>query len=393
MIVKGKYRKSFWARLGMGFPKIDKEEKSLIWIHAVSLGETKAIAPLIKKLKALRKPVKILLTTATETGFAEGKLTNADYHYFLPLDFSFLINPIVKKVSPDAVIVVESDFWLNFQSASKRCGAKLILVNGKLSLKSFHRFKKIQSFARALFSPFDLLCLQGDLYKTRFEKLGLSKIEVTGNIKLDSEPPKLVFSRTDLGLTSQDLLLTLGSTHSPEEALFIKYYQTLISQFPHLKICIVPRHPERFSYVAKLLQDIPNARLSEKGVFTQEKKVLLVDKMGVLKSLYGLSDIAFVGGSFVKKVGGHNILEPCYFKVPVLFGPYMHSQPDFLDLMRAYKAGVQVTETTLLPTLQELLSNQKKRKEMGERGERLVQESKGALEKTYESVLTCLKWE
>jgi len=396
VLIKGKYRKSFLARLGgVGFPKIEKEGRPLIWIHAVSLGETRAVAPFVKSLKASQLHPKVLLTTATETGYAEGALVGADYHYFLPLDFSYIIYPIVKRVAPDVVIITESDFWPHFQNAAKEQKAKLILLNGKISERSFRRLEKVPVFARALFSSFDLLCLQGKLYKERFLKLGFpeEKMRVTGNIKLDCEIPPSAFTREELGLSEQDLVVTLGSTHSPEEGLFLKYFEELSLQFPHLRLFIAPRHPERFGTIAKLLQrsKIPYASFSSKQGFTEERRVILVDKMGILRSCYSLSDVAFVGGSFIKKIGGHNILEPSFYGVPVLFGPYMHAQPDFLDLIRSHGGGIQITEKTLYPTLCSLLSDEKRRKEIGERGREVIEEGRGAIENSWEAVFSCWK--
>lgn len=374
-LLKKKHR----HRLSLQLPKIEKAGKPICWIHAVSLGETKAIAPLAALLK---KDYRILLSTVTQTGYAEGERSiDADWHIYLPFDLPYLIRPFVKKVSPSLVIITETDFWFHFQDAAKKANARLVLVNGKLSKKSFLRHKKLPALSKLLLSSFDLMCLQGDLYAERFKALGVpsDKILVTGNIKLDAayEEP----------IASNDLILTLGSTHDPEERLWIE----ALKDFPRLKTYLVPRHPERFDLVADLLKKsgLSYGRASERADFSKHS-IILVDQMGVLKQCYSKSTLAFVGGTLTERVGGHNILEPCLYGVPVLYGPHLHSQPDLRDLMEHYRAGVQVTEQTLKQTLSTLLENSQKRHELGMAGKRLIEESCGALKTTYQAI-ACMK--
>ncbi len=365
---KKKYRSNFLQRLGIGFPKIEKTGP-LIWIHAVSLGETKAVAPLAWKLKG---GAQILLSTTTATGHAEGKKNiPADWHVYLPFDLPYLIRPIVKRVSPDLVILTETDFWYHFQSVAP----KVIVVNGKLSARTFARYKKMPIIAKYLLHPIDHFCVQGELYKERFMQLGIpeEKLTVTGNLKLDGHKEQPI-ERTD-----NHFVLTLGSTHDPEEKIWIPLLQKL-----PVKTYLVPRHPERFDEVAKMLQKagINYGRYSEDASF-ETCSVILVDAMGVLKKCYQRSDLAFVGGSLTAKVGGHNILEPAFYGVPVLYGPHMQTQPDLVDLMKRYQAGQQVNPEDLLETVSELIDNSKKRFAMGEQGKKLILESAGALDKTY----------
>lgn len=395
LLTTGKYREGFLARLGRGFPKVEKKGAALIWIHAVSLGETKTVAPLIKMLKNLPSPPKILLTTATETGFKEGEGLKVDFHGYLPLDLPYIIRPIVKRIQPDLVLLVESDFWWNFQEEAKKQGAKLVLVNGKISEKTFNRWRHMAALARGLFSSFDLFCLQGELYKERFLALGIApeKMRVTGNMKLDGfQEESFPLTRSGLGIGEKELLLTLGSTHAPEESLWIEWLQQIWKTHPHLRVALVPRHLERINQVMALLEKskMDFQRLSEvKG----EWRILLVDRMGVLRNLYALSDLAFVGGSFTKKVGGHNILEPGFYCVPALYGPHMHSQPNLVDLMRTYKAGRPVDEKNVVATTLELLGDESKRKELGLRGKKLLRESSGSVTTTFELIRPCFKSE
>jgi len=387
MVRTGKYRGNFLPRLGAGFPKIEKGSKKLIWIHAVSMGETKAVAPLVRKLK--NSDTVIVLSTVTETGHREGKKVapEADYHVYLPFDLPYLIRPIIKRVKPDVVLLTETDFWFNFQDAAQKAGAKLILVNGKLSERSLSRYQNFPLFSKQLIDSFDRLLVQGDLYANRFRKIGISpsKIKITGNIKLDGVmEEETLFDREKLQLSGP--LLTLGSTHDPEERLWIEALKRIWKRIPDLKVFIVPRHPERFETVARLLasENIPFHAFSKQPYFG-EAKVVLVDAMGLLRQCYKISTLAFVGGSLAK-IGGHNILEPAYYGVPVLYGPHMHQQPDLLDLMNRYEAGVCVREDLVQKTV-ELLLNEDTRRQMGERGKLLVKESQGALEETLQEIL------
>ena len=384
-----KYKNNFWKRLGVGFPHIEKNGRPLVWIHGVSLGETKAAAPLVKRLKSLQNPPLIVLSTTTETGHAEG-LKNAplaDFHLFLPFDFSYIIRPIIKRIAPDLVILTETDFWYHFQEAAKKVGAQLIVINGKISQRSFNRLGKFPFIAKRVLSSIDHFYLQGDLHRDRFAQLKIppSKLTVTGNLKLDAEIgvcdiPSL---KKQLGITNQPIL-TLGSTHDPEERIWIGALKQLWSTFPDLKVLIAPRHPERFDAVAQLLfsHALPFTRWSENGTF-HTSSILLVDGMGLLKKCYQISDLAFVGGSFTPKIGGHNILEPLFYGKPVLFGPYMHSQPDLLELVNVYQAGLQIRPETIALTLQKLLTTPALCFQIGSNGLKLINSSRGALEHTF----------
>lgn len=394
MIVKGKYRKSLNKRFGSGFPVIKKGKRKLIWVHAVSLGETKAVAALVKMLKnQLHDPV-LVFSTTTETGYVEACRTiPADYHVYLPFDFGWVIKPIIKRTAPDLVILCESDFWYNFLSASKKIGAQIAVVNGKLSSHSQERFHKIPFFSRKLFSCIDLFCVQGNVYRKRFESLGVpsDKIIVTGNMKFDGDYAKLPSNqleawRSELGIQPNEPVLVVGSSHHPEETQLLKAMSTVWAQYPDLKLVLVPRHPERFNEVAGIIQksNLKFRRLSQKTNAVNKASVILIDAMGLLRKCYQLADIAIVAGSYTPKVGGHNILEPSWYGVPVIFGPHMQTQPDLVDLIREYEAGLQVRMEELPYVLLDLLNNPHRRKQLGEAGLRLASDVHGATGKTLD---------
>jgi len=392
----GKYRNSLRLRLGYDFPRIDKGKRPLIWMHAVSVGETKAIAPLAKLLKTLNNPI-LVISSTTETGHAEAKrsLPFADHHVYLPLDFKGTVKPIISQTKPDLVILAETDFWYNFLNESKKNGASIAVVNGKVSTRSADRLKKFSFFSKPLFNLVDLFCVQNNIYKKRFEEIGVpeNKLIVTGNLKFDEDYTKLTADEIKqwkdlLGINNDEMILVAGSTHDPEESLLVEALLKVWNKYPNLKVLIVPRHPERFNDVASLLakKHLPFVRFSGIHSKTGKESVILVDAMGVLRKCYQLADIALVGGSFTSKVGGHNIIEPCWFGVPVIFGPHMYSQPELLDLVKEYQAGIQIEPEKLSDLLCELLSNNEKKNSLGQAGITLVNNLKGATHKTLTSI-------
>lgn len=394
--IKRKYRHSFLKRFGSGFPDIHKGERPLIWIHAVSLGETKAVATLAKRLKIEMKHALVIFSTTTETGHVEAcRSIPADYHVYLPFDFGWVIKPIVNRVKPDLVILCESDFWFNFLRSSKKVGAHVVLVNGKISERSANRFKKFPKFSHTLFSTIDLFCVQSNLYQKRFESVGVAanKITVTGNMKFDGDFSKLpseqlTIWRKELGIKATDPVIVIGSSHNPEETLLLKVMSAVWSKHPDLKLMIVPRHPERFNEVAGILQknNVNFRRLSQKSCENVHTPVILIDAMGLLRKCYQLATIAIVAGSYTNRVGGHNILEPSWYGVPVIFGPHMHSQPDLVDLIKEYGAGLQVSTDELAEVLSSCLKDPDQCKQIGEAGLRLVSDIHGATDQTFKAV-------
>ncbi|MCB1181432.1 MAG: 3-deoxy-D-manno-octulosonic acid transferase [Chlamydiia bacterium] len=379
MITKKKYRKSFLKKFGLGFPKI--ATKNVVWIHAVSVGETKAVVPLAKELKKDHS-IHLLVTSGTETGHATAiqELPFADSHAYLPLDFFYIIRPIVKKIQPSLLLISETDLWFSLQKSAKEYGAKIVLVNGKISERSTSRLKKVPFFSRSLFDTIDYFCVQGEIYKSRFLSLGIasSKIVVTGNLKI-MPPPSLINRETwrrRLGISQDTVVLTCGSTHASEEIALLD----LVEDIPNVKILLVPRHPDRFDKVAALLEKkgISYSRFTKNSASLA--RVTLVDKMGILNICYSLSDIAFVGGTLTKKVGGHNLIEPCFFGVPVLYGPHIHAQPDLFELLTKFEAGAPLAQ------LRELLISSQKRKCIGKNGLKLTREYALALPKTISTI-------
>lgn len=397
-----KYKTNLKQRLGIQKDQIKKLRGFLIWMHAISMGETKAMASLAAKLKLQYPEAQFIVSSVTETGHGEAvrSIPFADSHIYLPIDLSINIAPLINQAKPDLVILSESDFWLNFLLNAKKVGAVVALVNGKLSENSLQRWKWAPFFSKKLFSFFDVLCVQSDVYKKRFIEAGADekKIVVTGNLKFDEEPKVLTDSEANdwkrrFGIQIGDLVLVIGSTHHPEEELIIQAVKNLEKKFPNLKVFLVPRHPERFSEVANLLEkeNCSFIRFTHLDNKTGKERFILIDAMGLLRVCYQLADATMVGGSFTSKVGGHNILEPAIYGKPVVFGPYMHTQAELLEAVMLYQAGIQTTSEELQNVFEELLSNPEKRIEIGNRGLQLMRDFRGSTERTLNAILPLLK--
>ncbi len=359
-----KYKGSILCRLGLKIPNLPLSSDLVIWIHAVSAGETRASIALVNQLQKNFPHAQIVISNTTYTGHMEAKksLPQAKVHFFLPLDFSWIMRRLVKRISPSMLLLVESDFWFHLIQQVKKIGGKVVLVNGKISERSCKRFQFFSFFSQKLFSQFDLFLVQNHTYFDRFSHLvDSSKIHITGNLKWDVQPDILSLSqkkeiKSQLKLANKTIIL--ASTHDPEEKWLLEKLEILWQLFPTLKVLIAPRHPERFQNVRSLLQkkSYSHALLSNSSQITGEEQVILIDQMGQLTKLYQIADLAIVGGSFVPHIGGHNIFEPVSVGTPVLFGPYMHTQKDLQQQILQDKTGLEITLDNLIETLSKLLS-------------------------------------
>lgn len=392
----GKYRESLSARLGYTLPSFSpKKGQKVIWIHAISMGETRAVIPLFHLIRNAYPKAAIVISTTTETGQSEAKrsMPGADAHFFLPLDFSWIIRRILDQIQPDTLIMCESDFWYHLLKMAKQRGTHIALVNGKVSERSCRRFQKVPFFSRRLFSNFDVLCVQSQRYRERLHSMGvpLEKMHVTGNLKFDAptkrmETLELQSLRESLRIKGQDRVLVLGSTHAPEEEWILTALERVWKKLPELKVLVVPRHPERFNEVAHLFQErgLAFRRFSERKKIDQ--RLILIDAMGLLNQCYQIADIAVVGGSFVSHVGGHNIFEPVLYGVPVLFGPHMHSQPDLKELILTAGAGREVKIETLSDELLKFLEDPILHQKYSEACLELADSVQGATQRTFEYI-------
>lgn len=392
MLCKRKYRKSFFKRFGWGVPKLKKGAVPRLWLHAVSMGEVAAARAIVSAFP--ERNFTFVISTTTETGQERAKhlFPDAEAIFYWPYDFFSVVRSVFGRIKPDQLILVEGDLWYGALASARSRGVSVAIANGKMSETSFNRFSKARYFTKALLSTINLFCVQSDLFKQRFIALGapVSKIIVTGNVKFDTPITQLSSEEKNtlkplFQGASDEVIIVAGSTHPGEEEIILNSIPS------NSKLLLVPRHPERFLEVAQLLQKkgVPFERYSSlkgSGIPTKAK-VCLVDTMGLLLKLYQIADIAIVAGSFSQRVGGHNILEPAQFGVPVVVGPFMFSQSAIFESAHAEAAVIQVSSQPELATLLSRLSDDRGEREMlGSQGKHFVDSMKGASKRTVDAL-------
>jgi 3-deoxy-D-manno-octulosonic-acid transferase len=348
MARKSKRLPTFKDRLG--YPNPTAPNGTRIWIHAVSLGEMKAAAALIRHLSH----TSVLITTSTATGFEEAtrSFLAAQIRY-LPLDFSWTMRRWMRSFNPNLLVFVEGDIWPNLLHEAQMIHAKTALISGRISERSVKRFRFFPKLARRLFS-LDLIAVQNEENRKRFLSLVDREIVVGGNLKLDIQPAQVDVTaiRRRFSLSNQNVV-TLACTHASEEKELLELLRPLLDK---IVLFLAPRHPERFEEVASLLHqmNIPFCRWNQSR---NQEPVILVDAMGHLPNCYSMSHAAILAGSFSSKKGGHNVMEPCLYHCPVLYGPHMFAQQELAQMVEKAGAGRPVTHETLVPTLLEFLSS------------------------------------
>ncbi len=387
----GRYRGALLSKWGLTLPSpLSIDDRPIIWLHAVSLGETKAAIPLWVTIRKELPSARMIFSATTETGLAAGCQTfpEAERHFLLPIDLRSVAKRLVRRLRPQLLLLVEGDLWYHLLSEVKAAGGRVALVNGKISERSCRRYSLVPHFTRMLLSQIDRFSLQSAEFEKKFLCLGVDseKIAITGNLKLDGRPALSARSEAEklrqrLHLREGERVITIASTHDGEERMLL---EALTSA--SCRILLAPRHPERFAAVAALLSSmgLQFARWSKMRVLNQQ--IVLVDIMGVLAPCYLLSDLAIVGGSFVPGIGGHNILEPIQHGIPVLFGPHMEAQQQLRDMVLEAGAGVMAGPTTL-PSL---LQNHHQIDAMRSAGAHLVNSLSGVATATWQQLLPLL---
>lgn len=385
-----------WIMEKLGFFKESFSQSSnfgiqpKIWIHAVSVGEIIAVSGLIKRLA---QDYEIILSTITDTGQKIAFQRFKDYPVkviYLPFDIPCAINRTLRFFKPSILILTETELWPNliFLSSKK---IPVILVNGRLSEKSFKGYRKLKFFFNHLLKKLSLLCVQEDSYKERFINIGAEdrKIYVTGNMKFDIELKETSFIWESSIIRP---VILAGSTHKPEEEIILDAFLNLDINGT---LILTPRHPERFSEVESIIKtkiaesnrEILFLKLSEiTSAFSLQPKtlILLVDQMGILDSLYRVCDLAIIGGSFIPH-GGQNPLEPAYWKKPIVCGPYMYNFP-FIEEFIKEKACRMVDSINLQNSIKELLEKPEIMASMGAKAYEILSKKAGATEKTLKQL-------
>ena len=372
-------------RFGFGFPRLE----SSIWIHAVSVGEVQAAVPLIRALSKRFPDREILVTTVTPTGAERVRARFGDsvHHAYLPFEFPHAVNRFFRSTNPDAALVMETEIWPNLY---RGCGIRhipLILVSARISPKSIPGYRKLLPLIRETLSHGIIIASQSQDDADRFLSLGAApeRTYVMGNIKFDYEPDAetLAHGRTvRKELFGQRPVWIAASTHEGEEQLVLDVHETLRARHDDLLLVLVPRHPERFAAVRDLVRKRGFSLVSRtEGRPAGEAAVFLCDTMGEVPLFYAASDIAFVAGSLVP-IGGHNLLEPAALGVPVVTGPHNFNAQDIADLFVQMGACRRVEDPAeLAETVSELLSSPEAAARLGQAGQKVLEDNRGALER------------
>jgi len=406
-IATGKYRRGFGAKfLGRVPPTrpphprpLFPSETKCIWFHGVSVGEIHLLRQVVSKYRQRHPEHQLVISTTTDTGHDEARKCFPDLPIiYWPFDFSWAVNTALRRVQPDLVVLAESEIWPNFLWAAKKRGVKLALINGRMSPRSAGRFKKLRWLVRGLFAKFDVVAAQTAEYAGHYRELGARNVIVTGSVKYDGAPTdrhnaETLALREMFGIGPDDLVWVAGSTQAPEEEIVLGIYRRAAVQFPNLRLIIVPRQKDRFDDVANLLEGsgVPFVRRSALPLrsltIPTRHQVILVDTIGELSAVWGLANIAFVGGSLDGQRGGQNMIEPAAYGAAVLFGPHTWNFKDTVARLKDGGAAVECANAADLEReLLQLLGDAESRMHLGDAAKRFVQSQQGATEKTLQAL-------
>jgi 3-deoxy-D-manno-octulosonic-acid transferase len=397
----GKYVTGLGQRLGK-LPQIDSNNHSIIWLHCVSVGEVRAAQSLVRALLERFPSSRLVVSTTTVTGQKVaheifGKQTAAVFYF--PIDWAWTVRRALRAIRPSVVLIMETELWPRLFSECREKQIPVALVNGRISDKSFHRYRWIRSFISRVLGDLTLAIMQSPEDAKRIRELGVTqeKLRISGNMKFDSANVAV-----DQDLTGQlrerfnfrgRPLIVAASTHGPEEEIMLAAFKRTRESHPDARLLIAPRHPERFQEVAGLLErsGLSWARRSEPGSERDANSdVILLDTIGELDAIYSLADLVFIGGSIAPH-GGHNVLEPAAQGVCTITGPYTQNFAGITKAMLSEEAVIQLPESANFPAelstvIDELLSDDGRRREIGARAKSVCQHNQGATEKTIEMI-------
>jgi len=402
----GKYCQNLGPRLGVGLKALTKPIRGeVIWVHALSVGEVLSVVSLVHTLRKEFPNYKILISTTTESGqhVARQKLTSLDCHFlYMPLDFWWLMQRTVKSIGASLFVLVETDLWPNLFWCLARAATPIILVNGRLSNRSFPRYRLWRSFFSQAFNTIDVFSMQSQEDARRVEMLGVevAKIRVTGNLKFDQPMVKNAAQEREelireLEWIQPSLTWVAGSTHPGEEDIILRVYSRLRREVADLCLILAPRNQQRFEEVFKLAlqsgwQTLLRSQLDAGKGRGAQMDVLILDTIGELAHFYSLGDFAFVGGSLVP-LGGHNPLEAAQRGLPVVFGPHMENFRDIASILTESGGGFQIAdENKLFAQLRAWLTEPAVAKEQGQKAQQALQLHQGAVGRNLEVIRSIL---
>ena len=399
-----KYIGSFTQRLGYLPVSFNLDAEKSIWIHAVSVGEVLTARALLPALRERYPRLRLFLSTTTMTGqqIARNNLQYVDEVFYFPFDLGFIVNRTLGLVRPRLFIMMETEIWPNQLRACHRAGVKTLLVNGRISSRSYPRYRLARPFFRRVLRHVDRFCMQSDESARRVIDIGADRdrVVVTGSLKFDSL--EIPGSSPDRGhnrvlryfrIAPERPVIIAASTLKGEEEAVLDAFQRIRSTMSNALLIVAPRKPQRFEDVERLARRAGwnVARRSELRVDAEPRHdVVILDTIGELAQLYQVATAVFVGGSLVDS-GGHNILEPAVFGKPIVFGPYMQN---FAEIARTFidnGAAIQVRNgRELEPALVDLLGDPVRRARLGAAARALVEANRGARTKTLAAIAQLL---
>ena len=376
----------------LGF--VTKTSSKVIWVHCVSVGEFNAARPLIDQLLDIYPEHRLAITTTTITGAEAVRNHYQDrvIHYFFPFDLPFIVGPFIKKINPVACILLETEIWPNLINNLNKKAIPVVLVNARLSERSFSKYQRFFSnLVQKTLNQLTLIASQNEHSSERFLSLGVSpnKVVTVGNLKFDSNEKDNPNTTQSLQqMIGQRRVVVFASTREGEEKKIIKSYVNTKGKFDALMI-IIPRHPQRFDEVYNLIVDsgLDVKRRSDGLRCDENTQVLLGDSMGELLSYYSVCDIAFIGGSLID-TGGQNMLEAAATSKPILFGPSVFNFEQIAQLLLEKDAAIQVDDADdLMKTISSLLLDDPKRQKLGENAKNLLEKHRGAIDRLMKLII------
>ncbi|MBI1912338.1 MAG: 3-deoxy-D-manno-octulosonic acid transferase [Deltaproteobacteria bacterium] len=397
MITARKYREGIPERFGfISNEKLQKLKGSaVIWVHAVSVGETKAILPVLKLFRQKNPDIKILFSTVTQTGNRVAEKEGAgiiDSLIYFPFDLSWVIRSVARYTNPKAFVVVEKEIWPNAIRILSSSGIPVIISNGTISDRSFKRFLKFKFFFGDIFGSISSFCARTAEDHKKAMRVGVKpeNAKVVGNLKFEVKPPAVDASYLDalrkaIGIKPDDKVLVAGSTHAGEEEIILNAFKELKKEKNDAKLILAPRHPERFSEVEALIKKsgLSYSKRSSGG----SGEVVMLDTVGELMTVFSFASVALVGGSLVPGIGGHNLLEPAFFGKPVIYGKHLTTYMNMAQMLEAEGGGIRVADQfELAAALKSLFSDEAVMVKKGASAKAVVEANRGAAIKTVEVI-------
>jgi 3-deoxy-D-manno-octulosonic-acid transferase len=395
----GKYRDGYREKFLGQAPRRDGDA-TCVWIHAVSVGEVNLLATLLREWRTAHPQWQFVVSTTSRAGYELARKKYADLTvFYCPLDFSWAVRNAMRRVRPTVLILAELELWPNLITAAREHGACIAIINGRLSDRSFPGYRLIRPLVAGMLRQIDLIAAQNEESANRFRALGAlpERVHVPGSLKYDGAQtdrhnPRTVALRKLAQIDDRDIVFLAGSTQEPEEEYAIEIFRRLAPQHPRLRLILVPRHPERFDAVARLLvaAKLPwqrRSKLATSSTFSAARRsefqpILLVDTVGELGAWWGAAKIAFVGGSFGSR-GGQNMIEPAAYGAAVSFGRNTRNFRDIVASLLAANAAVVVNDPAQLEAfVRRCLEDRNYATALGVRAQSLVQTQLGATRRT-----------